>query len=259
VIWCAIHSAVGCGVTLIQTSSRRAKRTMILKPLVGTMLAEPFTSFDRLIVRGNRRHRKLRLHEYNLVAAGLEIVGQVGRSLGRRMLEIMQQNSAFAKFLQLRHHRLSDLLGLPHHVSLAEIVEKFLRLPQRRHRIGVLRADLTSSPTGGTSRLGIPRGRRGNRARRCAASHNCGFCRNEGGSRRLLRHGHGIHAPFLTNLFTWIGIAFGMRSRPLGGAIAISLWRCQQTGFTPCHDHFSVFGTQPHSTTWVVPSHDGTR
>ena len=50
---------------------------------------------DRLIVRGNRRHRKLRLHEYNLVAAGLEIVEQVSRSLGGRMLEIMQQHNAF--------------------------------------------------------------------------------------------------------------------------------------------------------------------
>src|SRR5258708_1554522 len=100
---------------------------------------------DRLIVRGNRRHRKLRLHEYNLVAPGLEIVEQVHRGLGRRMLEIVQQHDAFAMLLQLFHHRLPDLLGLAHFevegihvggengdVALAEIVDELLWLPQSR-------------------------------------------------------------------------------------------------------------------------------
>src|SRR5262249_8785826 len=32
---------------------------------------------DLLVVSGNRRHRKLRLHEDDLVAAGLEIIEQV--------------------------------------------------------------------------------------------------------------------------------------------------------------------------------------
>jgi hypothetical protein len=42
------------------------------------------------------------------VAAGLEIVQQGHRGLGRGMLEIMHQHNAFAVFLQLRQHRLPD-------------------------------------------------------------------------------------------------------------------------------------------------------
>src|SRR5262249_27844751 len=100
---------------------------------------------DHLVVSGNRRHRKLRLHEDDLVVAGLEIIEQVHRCLGRRMLEIVHQHDAFAMLLQFFHHRLPDLLGLAHFevegihvgredrdVALAEIVDELLRLPQRR-------------------------------------------------------------------------------------------------------------------------------
>src|SRR5260370_26768735 len=59
------------------------------------------------------------------------------------MLKIMHQYNAFAVFLQLRHDRLSDVLGLAHlevegieiggenaDVALAEIGEELRRLPQ---------------------------------------------------------------------------------------------------------------------------------
>src|SRR5437660_732222 len=51
---------------------------------------------DRFVVSGNRRHSKLRLHEDDLVAAGLEIIEQIHRGLGRRMLEIVHQHDALA-------------------------------------------------------------------------------------------------------------------------------------------------------------------
>src|SRR5260221_1195784 len=87
----------------------------------------------------------LRLHEHDLVAAGLEIVEQVHRGLGRRTLEIVHQHDAFAMLLQFFHHRLPDLLGLAHFevegihvgredrdVALTKIVDELLWLPQRR-------------------------------------------------------------------------------------------------------------------------------
>ena len=61
-----------------------------------------------------RSHRELRFHEDDLVAAGFKVVEQIHCGLGRGMLEIMHQHNAFAVLLQLRHHRLSDLLGLAH-------------------------------------------------------------------------------------------------------------------------------------------------
>src|SRR5262245_10298029 len=69
---------------------------------------------DRLVVGGSRRHSKLRLHEDDLVAAGLEIIEQVHRGLGGGMLEIVDQHDAFAMLLQFFHHRLADLFGLAH-------------------------------------------------------------------------------------------------------------------------------------------------
>jgi hypothetical protein len=56
---------------------------------------------DCLIVRGNRRDCEFRLHEHDLVPPGLEIVEQVHGGIGRRMLEIVQQDNAFAVLLQL--------------------------------------------------------------------------------------------------------------------------------------------------------------
>jgi hypothetical protein len=69
---------------------------------------------DRLVVSGNRRHSKLRLHEDDLLAAGLEIIEQIHRGLSSGMLEIVHQHDAFAMLLQFFHHRLPDLLGLAH-------------------------------------------------------------------------------------------------------------------------------------------------
>src|SRR5262249_32301291 len=69
---------------------------------------------DRLVVSGNRRHSKLRLHKDDLVAAGLEIIEQIHRGLSGGMLEIVHQHDAFAMLLQFFHYRLPDLLGFAH-------------------------------------------------------------------------------------------------------------------------------------------------
>src|SRR5271165_7491476 len=92
---------------------------------------------DYLVIGAERGDRKLRLHEHDLVAASLEVVEQIGYGLRRCMLEVVHQHDAFAVLLQLRHHRLSDLLGLAHlevegvhvggkdrDIALAEIVDQ---------------------------------------------------------------------------------------------------------------------------------------
>src|SRR5262245_45781345 len=69
---------------------------------------------DQLVIGRDRLHGILRLHEDDLVAAGLEVVEQVGRSGGGCLLEVVHQNDALAELLELCRHRLPYLFRLAH-------------------------------------------------------------------------------------------------------------------------------------------------
>ncbi len=81
----------------------------------------------------------LPLHVHDLVAVLLELAQQVGRGAGSHLLEVMHQHDAFAEFLQLCDHRLSDLFG-PAHLKSNESrsVENMamLRSAEIGHEIG---------------------------------------------------------------------------------------------------------------------------
>jgi hypothetical protein len=49
---------------------------------------------DRLVASGNRRHRKLRLHEGDFVTACLKVVEQIHCDLGGGVLEIVHEHVA---------------------------------------------------------------------------------------------------------------------------------------------------------------------
>ena len=59
---------------------------------------------DYLVVGGDCGYSELRFHEDNLVASGLQVVEQIGRGFGRRMLEVVHQHNALTVLLQLRHY-----------------------------------------------------------------------------------------------------------------------------------------------------------
>src|SRR3974390_857628 len=98
-----------------------------------------------LHVLGLRLERLCADHLHDLVAAVLQLLQDLRHGLGGRRLEVMHQDDAFAVFLELRHHRLHDLLGLAHFEverievgredadgSLAEILYELGWMPQRR-------------------------------------------------------------------------------------------------------------------------------
>ena len=81
------------------------------------------------------------LHDF--VAAVLQPFQQFRRRMGRRLLEVVHQYDAFAVLLELFHHRVDDLVRLPHfeverihvggedaEIALAVILQQLRRVPQ---------------------------------------------------------------------------------------------------------------------------------
>ena len=102
-------------------------------------------AIDHARRRRQRRHRVLRLHEHDLVAAGLELASSSGAASAVACWKSCISTMPLPCFFKLRHHRLDDLLGLAHlevegvhvgredgDVALAEIGDQLRRMPQRR-------------------------------------------------------------------------------------------------------------------------------
>src|SRR5260221_3597404 len=92
---------ISCCVLPLQASLLLADRAHDARGWAAVVASRTLCLLQDRLVSSNRRHRKLRLHEYTLVAAGFEIVEQVHCGLGGGMLQIIHQHDAFAVRLLL--------------------------------------------------------------------------------------------------------------------------------------------------------------
>ena len=63
---------------------------------------------DVFVVFGDGLHRRLGLHRHDLVAAGLQLLQQIGQGFGGVLVEVVHQDDALAELVELLHRDVDD-------------------------------------------------------------------------------------------------------------------------------------------------------